>query len=1001
MMKRTFLYIAFLLVLTALPNSSFAQSQDGRMMDRLESARQLYYNGSYYAAEKAFMELTSEEGDQIEIEAYKILCAIALDKVNVAGLVKVFCDKYPTSPQQDIVKWALGARYFETGQYKECLIVLDQIRKNHLYREQYPEFEFKKAYSNMRCGNFEAAGLGFDSVLSEPESRYSIPATYYRGYVCYYVKDFEGALSLFGSVPPGSVFERMAKYYSVECRFMLGDYDYVIDLGARIFPDLESDLKIAVARILSESYFEKGDKAKAKEYLDFYLRSTGSMSRKDYYFEGLLSYGLNSFETALAAFSKVVGVDDELSQNAYYYSANSHLKTRNKLAAIDDFKAAAGYDFDPVIREDAFFNFAKLSFDVNSDISQFENYLKVYPDSGKEDIVNNYMAASFLSAKNYRAAVEALTKIKNPSREASSNLEKAAFFSAMQLIEGGGFRSAIPLLETALANRGSNRDLDNLVKYWLSECYYRNGRYMDAARLNQELLSDSAFRRSGEYSTALYNLAYDYFQAHDFASAETAFRNYLDNADFKKRNFFRDARVRLADSYFMQQKYEDSANLYGDIFSSDYLTDDIYPALQCAVSYGLLGQNARKIEILSGVTRTGKNSALYPQALFELGCTYARNRNPESASECFYTLLGMEKDSTFYARSLMELAALNIASRRYDKAISCYKTVVADTPYAPEVQDAIAGLEKVYQTLNKPEVFLAYIDEIGMSEIRSESEKELMIFNSARRLFEAGRYPSAMNALQRYVSMYPNGSNTIAATFLLAESLSRTGRYEAASDAYNQTIRMGGGEYLYEATLKYARINQDLKHYKRAIEAYDKVVSSTVGDDVKKRAYEGRMEACYAAGRYRDAIRDASLLIASQGVDQAKIREARFLMAKSYQVLGESSSSKPLFEDLAGNLQDAIGAESEYLLIQRLYDSGDFYAVEDMVKSFASSATGQFYWMARSYIVLGDSYVDRDNITEALSIYEKLLQTYTPSGEKDDIPDLIMSRMSELKSNRR
>jgi len=1001
--KKVFAHIAFPLLLAFAALPAYAQSQDVHMLDRLESARQLYYNGSYYAAEKAFMELSGSAADfdKIEIEAYKALCAIALDKVNAAGVVKVFCDKYPTSPQQDIVKWALGSRYFETGQYKECLEVLNAIKKDHLYRKQFNDYEFKKAYSNMRCGNFDEASRGFDAVLASSGSRYTVPATYYRGYVFYCLKEFEKALPLFEKVQGDSRFEHMAKYYAVECQFMLKEYDYVITVGTKVFPDLEVDLKSTMARILSESYFEKGDKVKAKEYLDYFSKSSGSFSRKDYYFSGLLSYGLGAYDAALKSFAHVVDTDDELSQNAYYYSANSRLKTRNKLAALDDFKAAAGYDFDPVIKEDAFFNFAKLSFDVNSDISQFENYLKAYPSSGKEDIVNNYMAASFLSSKNYRSAVEALQKIKNPSREASSNLQKAAFFSAMQLIGDGGYRAAIPMLELAKANSGGNTQLDNLVKYWLSECYYRNDRFLDAAALNKELLADGDFRRSGEYSTALYNLAYDYFKGNDFASAETAFKEYIDNGQFAKRNFVRDARARLADSYFMQQKYEDAATLYEDIYSGDYLTDDVYPALQSAVSYGLLGQNAKKVELLSSVAKSKKTSALYPQTLFELGRTYAQSKDSENASECFYTLLGMEKDSTFYAKALMELAALNVAGRKYDKAINCYKTVISDTPYAPEVPDAIAGLEKVYQTLNKPEVFLAYIDQIGMSEVRSEAEKEVMIFNSAERLFKAGRYTTAMNAFQRYLSQYPAGSNTQSATFYLAECLRNTGRLESASDVYSQAMRMGASAVQEEAALNYAKINLDLKHFAKSIEAYDKLLSNTRSETVKNRAYQGRMLANYSDKKYRDAIRDASFLIASAGVDKSQIREARFVMAKSYNVLGERGNSQPIFEDLAGNLTDAIGAESEYILIQKAYDSGDFYALEDRVNAFAAAATGQIYWLAKSYIVLADSYADRDNLQQALVIYEKLLQTYSPVNEDDDVLDKVRGRMAKLKSNKK
>ena len=82
-----------LLLLAVLPVSG--QVKDRQHSDRLESARKLYYSGSYYAAEKAFTELGKESLrtlDRSEIEAYKVMCAIALDNVNYEGLVNTFCN---------------------------------------------------------------------------------------------------------------------------------------------------------------------------------------------------------------------------------------------------------------------------------------------------------------------------------------------------------------------------------------------------------------------------------------------------------------------------------------------------------------------------------------------------------------------------------------------------------------------------------------------------------------------------------------------------------------------------------------------------------------------------------------------------------------------------------------------------------------------------------------------------------------------------------------------
>ena len=188
-----------LLLLLAVPPAG-GQVKDRQHTDRLESARKLYYSGSYYAAEKAFTELSQESErtlDKTEIEAYKVLCAIALDKVNAEGLVNTFCNKFPNAPQQAMVREALASRYFDTGHYAEALAIYDVINPDHLYTTQRTGYTFKKAYSQMRTGKYDEAVSGFGKVIRSPHSQYTVPATYYGGYVHYIRKEFGDALCRF------------------------------------------------------------------------------------------------------------------------------------------------------------------------------------------------------------------------------------------------------------------------------------------------------------------------------------------------------------------------------------------------------------------------------------------------------------------------------------------------------------------------------------------------------------------------------------------------------------------------------------------------------------------------------------------------------------------------------------------------------------------------------------------------------------------------------------
>lgn len=992
------------LILMSEPAS--AQLSDSQFLERLESARKMYINGAYSAAERAFSQLNGylDQADDVkraEIESYKVLCAIALDKENATGMVKVFCDKYPDAPQQTMIKYTLGSRFFETGKYKEALEVFNSISKSHVYSNYQADYVFRKAYSNMCEGNLQEAGEGYEEIISLKKNRYRVPATYYRGYVHYCCKEFEKAIPLLEDVEGDARFSSMSRYYALECHFMLKDYDYVVKNGSDLFATLPNDLKASLARIMSEAYFEKGDNNSATYYFDIYKTSGLEFSRKDAYLSGILSYNMGSYKNAIESFSSVVGDADELTQNSYYYSAYCYLKSLNKVEALNCFRQASAMDFDKVIQEDAFFNFAKLSFDVNSDISQFDRYIEKYPESGKDDIIANYMAASFISSKNFRSAVDALLKVQIHSYESSSNLQKAAFFAAMQMVETRNYSSAISYLRTAQKNESGNQRLNILVRYWLAECCFRAERYDEAVRIDEELLENQDFRRMPEYPLAYYNLAYAYLRNKDYKNAQSNFERYIGMGTPTNPELGKDARIRLADTYFLLDDFVPAAERYEEIYNSAGERPNVYAALQAARSYANVGNMAKRIDLLRNVALNNKNHPLFPMGVYELGCAYAQNNQPQEATECFFTILGMENDSTFHAKSMLELASISLSARRYERAIGFYKRIVSEMPQSSEAQDALQGLESVYQTINRPEDFLSYIDQIGMSGIRTADEKEEMLFKSAENLYKAKRYAQALGSLQRYLSQYPEGTKVIPAMFYMAECLENTGRLEAASETYRKVMMRHAGAYQEPATVGYARVSFNLKNYEKAAEAYSTLIASAHSEQSRTSAYMGRLRADYAAKHYNEVQNDASQLLTSPSLTPAMRREVNFKMAKAYQVSGERNFARSIFESLSSDVNDEFGAESKYIIIKDAYDHGDFVKVERFVLEFAESNTAQQYWVAKSYILLGDSYRDRDDLQQARKTYENLMEDYVPQNEDDDILDLVRERLNRIRTIKR
>jgi TolA-binding protein len=99
---------------------------------------------------------------------------------------------------------------------------------------------------------------------------------------------------------------------------------------------------------------------------------------------------------------------------------------------------------------------------------------------------------------------------------------------------------------------------------------------------------------------------------------------------------------------------------------------------------------------------------------------------------------------------------------------------------------------------------------------------------------------------------------------------------------------------------------------------------------------------------------------------------------------------------LAEDKQDQYGAEAAYTLILDAYDKGEFESVEERVFEFADAGSRQTYWLAKSFIVLGDSYVDRDNLTQAKATFESVRDGYKPASADDDVMDNVRIRLTRL-----
>src|SRR5690554_8089213 len=88
--------------------------------------------------------------------------------------------------------------------------------------------------------------------------------------------------------------------------------------------------------------------------------------------------------------------------------------------------------FEPQIRKTSMFNYALLAHETNfsvfsESITLFENFLREFPNSQYTDQVNDILAETFLTTKDYQAALNAINRISNPGRRVQEAKQMVLF----------------------------------------------------------------------------------------------------------------------------------------------------------------------------------------------------------------------------------------------------------------------------------------------------------------------------------------------------------------------------------------------------------------------------------------------------------------------------------------------------------------------------------------------------------------------------------------------
>ena len=956
-------------------------------------ALKLHQRGMHSRASFMFDAL-SDRMKSSDPEGYSILADVMMDVDFYESVMNEYLKQNPHSVLASEIKCWHAFNLFDDQDYAAAAEVFADVPASHVAKGILDQYMFKKAYCALETGDADRALLLFHELADRPASDFTAPAIYSIAYINYDKENYREALEWFGKSVHDVRFKEISEYYIIECSFLLKDYDYVLKYGEDVYSRISQERKPFLARVISESFLVQGDPAKAREYYDLSINAVNEHNtRSDWFYSGSVLYAVKDYRGAIESFRNMGAKTDSIGQVANYHLGFSYIQTKNKVAALDAFKEASSYVFDPSIAEDAHFNWAKLAFDINNDSSVFQDYMRRYPDRAKDDRIYSYMAVAALHNRDYAAAVDAYGMIEELDEDMRNNYMKANYLRANQLIASGSYRLAVPCLKIAAYYSDRSSRFNQMTRFWLAESYYRNDQFAQARELFMELYNQSALNREPESHLIPYNIAYCFYKEGNYTSAKKWFDTYLKERSVSYR---KDAMERAADCHFVSRDYKAAAEYYDRVLADYYDVDDIYPYYQSAISYGLAGNSSKKISQLSRVLEARPSSRFYPEALFELGRAYVVKEDDENAFRCFRMLADNVKDSTFVARAYIEMGSLSRNQSQFNEALGYYKTVVEKMPKSGYAEDALAAIESVYQTKNDPQGYIRYIENVGRGDIKTEDEREEMIFNSAEQVYLTENYQKALVSLQAYLDAYPEGKHTSKADYYLAESFKALGKYEQACDCYVRVIETGDASYVEQSMLNYSELSFRMEKWEDAYGGYSSLYESAALANNKLIAVKGMMRSAFKWHNWSETLKSVERVLYEPAFDEDVRREASYIKAKALLASSRRAEALVVMEALSADVQDAYGAEAAYLLILDSYDKGDFNAVEEKVFAFSDAGSRHAYWLAKSFVVLGDSYVDRENLKQAKATFESVRDGYKPSSADDDVMDNVRMRLTKL-----
>ncbi|NGF57877.1 tetratricopeptide repeat protein [Parapedobacter sp. SGR-10] len=930
------------------------------------------------------------------VRFYQAVCALELEESDSESQILKYIRDYPVGAHAKAAFFQMGRSYYAKKDYAKAIEWFTKIDSKNLAGAENTEYRFKLGYSYFMTNDYPAAKPLFERLKDE-KSQYQEASIYYYAYLSYLDAEYKTALNEFERLNGSKTFENSYPYYITALYFLDKRYDDVLNYALPILQTTKQEHETEMFRIVGATYFIKGDLAKSKEYYDkFQAQDQGkTQNNQDSYQIGYIAYKLGDYEKAITELEKMTE-PDEYYQSAMITLGDAFLKTDNKQSARNAFFRASKLDFDPQLKEEGLFNYAKLSYELDFHqvaLDAVQEYITTYPQSRKEE-AKTLLAEVLLSTKSYRAAVDALESIDLTTRESKAAYQKVTYYRGLEYYNERAFENAISMFMRSESNR-YDEEIYALSTYWKAEAMYEVRKYKESVANFNKFLQLPAAKNTDVYHYANYALAYAAFRNDNYNTAANYFQRFLsgagpDGIDLNTRN---DAIARLADSYFGAKNYERALTYYDRLISAKAQSQD-YALFQRGIIQGLQGNTAAKIATLNAVIEKFPNSNYADDVAFEVPYTHFLTHEYDKAISGLQAMVEKYPRSSYVPRALLTIGLVQYNQGNNDAALATFQRVVNEYAITDEAKQAIRSIENIYLDNNDATGYIRYATSTNIGNLTT-SEQDAYTFSVARNLFERGNWQGAVEAVNAYFDKFPKPIQEKFARFIRAESYAALGKDKEALHDYNIIMNDWTSAYTERTLVSVSKLHLRNKAYNEAVQVLKKLELTSEYKENYGWAINNLLESYFHIGDYIETLNYVNLVKNYEKSSEEDIARAHLYAAKAYLATNKAADATKELNLAALKSKTVTGAEARYLVAEQQFKAKQYDKTIESAMDISNTFSSYDYWVAKGFILMANAYAAKGDNFQAKATLESIIDNY--EDQEDGIVKTAKEQLSKLK----